>query len=96
MPNITGWGGCAKPNMGIRNKSRSQVRKRWKIVLNQSLIYIQPFPILSPQYFFLFTHLQLSGKKHYKAKKKWRGICTPLAPPSYPYEDQNAISQFAS
>ena len=65
--------------MGIRNKSRSQFRKRRKTGLNQSLIYphTDPFPTLSPRYFsntltpifFLFTRLQLSSQKKLLCKK---------------------------
>ena len=60
----------AKPNMGVRNKSRCQFRKRGKIGLNQSLIYpcTHPFPTLSPD-IFLFTRLQLSSQKHYYVEK---------------------------
>jgi len=50
----TGWG--AKSTVGIRNFNlwRSEATKRGKFVLNQSLIYTQPFPPLTQ---FLYLHL---------------------------------------
>ena len=47
MANNIGAGEGAKSTM----VSRSQVRKSGKVGLNQSLIYIQPFPPLSPDFF---------------------------------------------
>jgi hypothetical protein len=41
--------GMAKSTIGIM----SQVRKRGKIGLNQSLLHIHPFPLISPQIFYL-------------------------------------------
>jgi hypothetical protein len=39
----TGGGGSAKSTRVLGGKSRNQVRKKGKIGLNQSLIYIHPF-----------------------------------------------------
>jgi hypothetical protein len=61
---------------GIRscNLQGSEVRKRWKISLNQSLIYIHPFPSLT----FLLALLQQSSQKTIvRWKKYWRGIPSP-------------------
>jgi hypothetical protein len=56
------WGreGGAKSIMGIGSfhLGRSQVRKRGKIGLNQLLIYIHPFPPLSPQFFYFPSSTQ--------------------------------------
>jgi hypothetical protein len=51
-------GGGAKSTMGIRNFNlrRSEDRKRVKIGLNQTLIYMHPFPHSYPKFFiYLFS-----------------------------------------
>jgi hypothetical protein len=65
---------------GIRkfNLRMSQVRKRWKIGLSQSLIYTNPFPPLIPQFFY---PLQIrSQKKYSSAEKILEGHLAPLPP----------------
>jgi hypothetical protein len=72
----------AKSTMGIRNFNlrRCQVRKWEKIGLNQSLIYIQPFPhTLNPN--FLVAPLQLgSQNKLLLGRKNIGGAFAPPTP----------------
>jgi hypothetical protein len=57
--------------------SRSQVRRRGKLGLNQSLIYT-PFPTLDQ--IFLFDHFRLISQKKFLGKKKILGPFSPLCP----------------
>jgi hypothetical protein len=69
-----GGGGGAKSRMDVRNfnLSRSQVKKWWKIGLNQPSVYIHPFsPTLTIN--LLFAPLQSSRQKAIKKKKKFWG-----------------------
>jgi hypothetical protein len=52
---------------------RSQVRKRWRFGLNQSLIYIHPVPPLSSQFFYLSLFYS-EAKKLFLVKKILGGI----------------------
>jgi len=64
--------------MVIRVKSMSHVRKREKIVLNQSLIYIHPFPPNQTPFFYLPFHY-VAKKTILRYKKYWRDF--PCSPP---------------
>jgi len=62
--------------IGSCNLQRCQVRKRWKIGLNQSLIYKHSFPPMT----LLFALLQLSSQKTIvRWKKYWRSTPPPHA-----------------
>jgi len=100
--NLANNTGQAESIMGIKsfNLWRNQIRKREKIDLNQSLIYIHPFPLHLNQ-FVLFAHLQLSSrkKKNYsEVDKILEGIFhlldTPPPSRSYAYgpEDKGSSS----
>jgi hypothetical protein len=70
---------------GLRvNLLRFQTRKTGKIILNQFLIYVYPFPPLSPQVSCLSSN-QLQKKYIYiflDRNKYWGGgICPPLSAP---------------
>jgi hypothetical protein len=85
LVNNIGGGGGAKSTIGIwKFNLRSQVRKRRKIGLNQFLIYIHPFLLLSPQ--FLFLPFFNSVAKKLVLGRENIGVgeaLTPLTPPSY-------------
>ena len=73
--------------IGIRNCNfwMSQVRKRGKIDLNQSLVYIHPFPCCHPK----CTHSWLTNKLFLGRKNIERlegaNLVHPFTPPSYTY-----------
>jgi hypothetical protein len=83
LPNNNGWTGD-KIYDGIRNLHlpRSQVRKRGKISLNQSLIYMNPFLPHSPRCLFYAPQLS-SQKQSILNHKKVLVKHLTLYPPTY-------------
>jgi hypothetical protein len=59
-----GGGREANPIMGVRNFTSSEVRKRRKIGLNQSLIFKHPLPSLLNQYSFYLSPFNSVAKKN--------------------------------
>jgi hypothetical protein len=74
-----GGGGGQNWPWVVGTSPNSQVRKKGKIGLNQSLIYIHPFTPLSPQY-LLFDCLQLSSQKNFLG---WKNTGNTFAPPPH-------------
>jgi hypothetical protein len=52
---------------------RSQVRKRGKIGLNQSIIFTLPFPPFSRKFFYLPLFNSVTKKSILREKKHWGG-----------------------
>jgi hypothetical protein len=76
LANNTAWGA---------KESRNQVRKREKIALHQSLIYIHPFHPLTQDFVYLLFFNSVAKKKISSVEKilgRTGGICPP-PPPSY-------------
>ena len=88
---MEGEGGAAKLTMGTRNFNLrgSQPRTTGKIVLKQSLIYIQPFHPTHAN--FLLVPLQFSGQKKTMFGEK------NIAPPSsYAYDKRYQRQKYSS
>jgi len=66
-------------------KARCQVRKRGKIGLNQSRIYIHQFLSLPPQFFYLPLFDSVTRKISYVEKKLRGATFPPIAPPPSNY-----------
>jgi len=66
-----GW--RVKPTMGIRNFNLqdSKVRRRWKIGLNQRLIYIHPFPSTLSPVFYLTLFNSIVKKELFLSRKMY-------------------------
>ena len=88
--------GGAKSTMGIRdfNIRNSHIRKRGKTGLNQSLIYMPPFPPLSANYFY-FPLFNSVAKKLFLGVKNIGGSHLPHPPKFTPAQTTTNASMFS-
>jgi hypothetical protein len=70
--------------MGIR----SQVRKKGKIGLKQSLMYIHPFPPTLTPFFNLTFFCSVTKKKLFLGGRNSGGHLPPSSPPNYAYAEK--------
>jgi hypothetical protein len=81
-----GEGGCEIDNgqwvIGTLSVQSSQLGKRSKIGLNQSIIYIHPFHTVTPIFFYLYLSNSVAKKKKlFLGRKKSLAEYSPAPPP---------------